>query len=110
MHRDSSYVNYYFLNIYDAFRQCDTTEEGGSSLTRVLSCERDAIKSIIAIVYESLHVPSNGGERELHPRPRFLKSFRRTILASITDASGCTMSALTPHSASLSPPGMAAGP
>ena len=63
MHRDSSYVNYYFLNIYDAFRQCDTTEEGGSSLTRVLSCERDAIKSIIAIVYESLHVPSKWRRR-----------------------------------------------
>ena len=45
--------------------------------------------------------------RELHPRPRSRKLFRRKILASNRDASGCTMSALTRHSASLSPPGVA---
>ena len=45
--------------------------------------------------------------RELHPRPRFRKSFRSMILASNRDASGCTMSALTRHYRSLSPLGMA---
>jgi hypothetical protein len=43
----------------------------------------------------------------LHPRPILRKSFRRTLLASNRDASGCTMSALRRHYQSLSPPGVA---
>ena len=52
-------------------------------------------------------VPGQSGERELHPRLRFRKSFRSVIFASNRGASGCTMSALRRHYGSWSPLGTA---